>query len=262
MTLTASPPIKASDINVELGRSGTAAFDINGASERALAGVASGAIKFSDFLGKASNSVSYIGKYLIGSGSAPSASISIGTASAARRVVVAVHWGESTAHRSLSSATIGGVAATIHVQAGHFGGATGLGVALISATVPTGTTATLALNFSGSVNSVNVGVWAMEGFDTVVDTGNTQSSVTTAALSLTLSTSAGGVVIGAYTGSTLTHGTGVTWSSITEQYDYDASVRESGAHVSGVSAGTLTFGASQGVISDAGNDMVGVSWTT
>lgn len=52
MTLPASGLIDAAAINVELGRASTAAFDINGATERALAGVASGTISFSSFYGK------------------------------------------------------------------------------------------------------------------------------------------------------------------------------------------------------------------
>ncbi len=46
-------PISIEDINVELGRSATAPFDFDGAEERALAGVSSGAIGLSDFYGKA-----------------------------------------------------------------------------------------------------------------------------------------------------------------------------------------------------------------
>ncbi|WNA15983.1 hypothetical protein XaC1_340 [Xanthomonas phage XaC1] len=44
-----SGTIKASDINVELQRSGNAVFDINNTPERQLAGKPSGLIKFSDF---------------------------------------------------------------------------------------------------------------------------------------------------------------------------------------------------------------------
>ncbi|RJG46639.1 hypothetical protein [Mesorhizobium sp. DCY119] len=50
MTLPSSPPISASQINVELGRAPDAPFSITGAEERALAGVPSGPISFSDFL--------------------------------------------------------------------------------------------------------------------------------------------------------------------------------------------------------------------
>lgn len=44
--------MSASMINVELGRAASAPFDINGSAERALAGVPSGTIRFSDFYGK------------------------------------------------------------------------------------------------------------------------------------------------------------------------------------------------------------------
>lgn len=52
MTLQTSGAISANNINVELGRAGTAAFSMNGSEERALAGVASGLIDFQDFYGK------------------------------------------------------------------------------------------------------------------------------------------------------------------------------------------------------------------
>jgi hypothetical protein len=56
MALQSSGPISANNINVELGRAGTAAFSINGAEERALAEVASGLIDFQDFYGKSASS--------------------------------------------------------------------------------------------------------------------------------------------------------------------------------------------------------------
>lgn len=52
MTLPSSGPLAASDINIELGRAGTARFNIGGPQERALAKVPSGPIAFSDFYGK------------------------------------------------------------------------------------------------------------------------------------------------------------------------------------------------------------------
>lgn len=54
MTLPAAFPLSASQINVELGRAAGAAFDMQGAKERTLAGVAAGAISMSDFLSKSS----------------------------------------------------------------------------------------------------------------------------------------------------------------------------------------------------------------
>jgi hypothetical protein len=57
MPLPPTPPITAQDINVELNRAPTAPFSIIGAEERALAGVPSGAISFTDFLGKSAATV-------------------------------------------------------------------------------------------------------------------------------------------------------------------------------------------------------------
>lgn len=57
MTLQSSFPLKASDINIELGRAGGAPFDIQGAQERALAQVPSGPISFSNFLGKSTRNI-------------------------------------------------------------------------------------------------------------------------------------------------------------------------------------------------------------
>jgi hypothetical protein len=80
MTLPATPPITAQDINVELGRSPTAAFDITGAEERALAGVPSGAISFTDFLGKSAVELSLTPATVVdGSESAGTTIISLAT---------------------------------------------------------------------------------------------------------------------------------------------------------------------------------------
>ena len=77
MTLPVSPnTITAEDINVELGRSATDPFDINGVDERALAGVASGAISFSDFHGKSAAPVvtTYLAEFSITAGDRPESS--------------------------------------------------------------------------------------------------------------------------------------------------------------------------------------------
>ncbi len=60
MTTPASGPLSVqSHINPELGRSGTAAFSMNDAAVRTLAGKASGAISFSDLRGKTAGTVSF-----------------------------------------------------------------------------------------------------------------------------------------------------------------------------------------------------------
>lgn len=61
MALQTTGPISANDINVELGRAGTAPFSLGGTEERALAGVASGLITFNDFYGASSAGVTLDG---------------------------------------------------------------------------------------------------------------------------------------------------------------------------------------------------------
>lgn len=57
MALPSSGSLGANQINIELGRSASAGFSMNGAAERALAGKPSGSISFSDFHGKSSEIV-------------------------------------------------------------------------------------------------------------------------------------------------------------------------------------------------------------
>lgn len=54
MALPSNGSLGANQINIELGRSASAGFSMNGTAERALAGKSSGSISFSDFHGKSS----------------------------------------------------------------------------------------------------------------------------------------------------------------------------------------------------------------
>jgi hypothetical protein len=79
---------------------------------------------------------------------------SLGTAHADRYVIVGVASVAGFA-RTISSATIGGVAATLnHNQNLGFTGR------IISAAVPTGATGDVVLTFSGAMTSCAIGVWA------------------------------------------------------------------------------------------------------
>lgn len=63
MTLQSSGAISANDINIELGRAGTATFSMNGAEERGLAGVPTGVISMSDFYGKSNATIHFQNTY-------------------------------------------------------------------------------------------------------------------------------------------------------------------------------------------------------
>jgi hypothetical protein len=61
MTLQTSGAISLNNVNVELGRSGTASINMNETAVRTLAGKASGAISMSDFYGKSNETITLSG---------------------------------------------------------------------------------------------------------------------------------------------------------------------------------------------------------
>lgn len=112
MTLPAAFPLSASQINIELGRAGSAAFNIQGAEERALAGVPSGPISFSDFLGKSSRGITLTDNRQTptsGGASKTYTACATGSAQANSRIVVMACHGDINTNPGLApTATIGG----------------------------------------------------------------------------------------------------------------------------------------------------------
>jgi hypothetical protein len=119
------------------------------------------------------------------------ASLSVGSAAANRTVIVAISLYAGTA---VSSLTIGGVAATIHLQA--WDGVLA-GVVIASAALPTGTTATVAFTTSANTTERTVGVWAAYGTLTYSTSGSSNIS----APSVTLTAPSAALAIAAYAAS-------------------------------------------------------------
>jgi len=82
----------------------------------------------------------------------------LGVASADRRIVVTMR-GRKLAGGTVSSATIGGVAATIHINRDQASGST----AIISAIVPTGTTGDIVINWSQSQAVTIISAYSIKG---------------------------------------------------------------------------------------------------
>lgn len=124
--------------------------------------------------------VSYVGLTAVGSmvgvDTVSVPSVPIGAAAGDRMVFILVHWTSSTPTAApLSSATIGGVTAKIHVNNGSVPGSGNLlGAAIISALVPTGTTATVGLTFVAGATFHNpfLETYRVTGIvsDTAIDT--------------------------------------------------------------------------------------------
>lgn len=141
------------------------------------------------------------------------AAFSIGAASATRRVIVALTIGASGA-AALTTATIGGVAATVDFDS--LTSANNRRLYFISAVVPTGTTADVVVNFDTTIGRCGIGAWtiadgAATGETDLIDT-------TTLSGTLTVATSAGDAVIAAGISSGQS-GIAYAWTGATERYD-------------------------------------------
>jgi hypothetical protein len=148
----------------------------------------------------AAASVSYTGT-VSGAGftSSHSLSIAVGTAATGRLVVVAVH-ALHTGSVGVSSATIGGVSASISSAVNWSNAGSYYATTFIWAVVPTGTTATVALTLPSNAYVV-LRAWRV--VDLVSTTPGDTATVTTNSskdLSLSIDVVAGGVLIAASTG--------------------------------------------------------------
>jgi len=158
----------------------------------------------------------------------------IGAADPTRRVVVSVNLGYSIASgQTLLSATIAGIAATIHVNM------SGANVnAWISALVPTGTTANIVVTANGA-NCRRCAVMVYRAVNETVTTPHqtvTDNTLTSATLSVAINIPAGGWVAAAaiFNGNAT-----VTWVGVTEQYDLqyaEVTIPRSGGFASGLPA--------------------------
>lgn len=148
------------------------------------------------------------------------ATAGIGAADATRRTVVACHWySTGTGAVTMSSATIGGVAATIHVQASPAGTTVSPGCAIISLLNPTGTTSTIAFTLSTTAARAFIGIYravdesVASPFATVSD-----GTLSSNALDVSLNTPAGWVMAAASI-SSASAGQTFTWVGVGENYD-------------------------------------------
>lgn len=149
----------------------------------------------------------------VNSGSATTYTFSsqaIGTASADRVVVVGTSGGAGNTN-PVSSMTIGGVSAVKAI-----GIVNNTGTEIWYATVTSGTTASVVVNWGGTKNRCGIGVWALTGVTGVGATNTSTSSTAT----LTVSGRTKDIVLAVYGGKD--HAS-VTFTGLTEDYDEDIS---------------------------------------
>lgn len=151
-----------------------------------------------------------------------------GTADA-RRYIIAAIGGRANVASTLDSVTIGGVTAT--QIANVTVGTTGI-AALFAAAVPTGTSGDVVLTFSGGMLRTGCALFSLlSDFDATVPTdAQTDNTLSTNDLSVSLSVPVGGVVIACnHTNAT---STATAWTGVTEDYD-QASAENPGQGYSG-----------------------------
>lgn len=159
---------------------------------------------------------------------------SIGTASADRYVVVgAIGWSGSTADRTVSSLTIGGVSATALQNP-----LTAITNAIFGLTVAAGTTADIVVTYSGSVTFSRIYIYTVTGLNstTPIDSDSVGVSGTTVN-TLTLTTAPNAAIISVGTGGIAT--TSITgWTNLTQNHSALIESNPTSA-ASGVANGTI-----------------------
>jgi hypothetical protein len=189
----------------------------------------------------------------------------IGTASADRLVVVAILSGAAASPRSVSSVTIGGNAATLYgTQSTNTVRARAAFAGLL---VTSGTTADIAVTFSGAMEQAMVTVWALTGAGASFaphDVRFANMSAGSASTSSLIVPQGGAVIAGGYFIDTTAGLTGVTWTGPTEVLDAGgetANGRYSGASLSNQTASAgYTVTATPNLDSDLGGVLCAASF--
>lgn len=180
------------------------------------------------------------------------AGTSIGTAATDRVIVVGVI-GAIGATRNISTVTIDGNATTQIAQAGSGGDSALSG--LYWRAVPSGTTASIVVNFDGGMARAAIAVWAVYGANTTSPVADFASDSDTTGLTLTsqidIPNGGAAIAISNISGTTVTGG---AWTGVNEDFDDQietTSFRYSGAHQNSISQQTnrsvdITWSAASG----------------
>lgn len=138
--------------------------------------------------------------------------LSFGPEFSTRFIVACVAWQGAAA--TLSSATIGGVTATILVQSLNSVGSRG--TAIVCAFVPTGTTGTVVANLSISVLNSSVAVYSVDGLKTATASAIATSNANNPTASLNIAENGAVIAVAVAAFST---SPSASWTGLTEDCD-------------------------------------------
>lgn len=188
-------------------------------------------------------------------------SVDFGAADADRIIVVGVGAYDGGSDMApMVSVTIGGITATVAVQASVINGFGNQAIAaLYAAAVPTGTSGTVSVVFTAAGGGCGIGVYRLLGADGVA-ASDTASDIATP-YSQTVTVPDGGYVIGVgfTNASTTTH----TWGNLTETYDedVDGTTRiHTGASEAFVTGGDTVFTMTPAAVTDTRHLAVWAAW--
>ena len=164
--------------------------------------------------------------------------MSFGTAADNRRLSACVQWDNDGGNtRTISSLTIGGVAATVHQVANSSATDNKVNVAIASASVPTGTSGDVVVTWSGTVDKPHVALWRVTSESgTPIDSDKFESTGD-AAVSVTLTVEPGSVLIAAATAGNAS--ANITWTNATEGQDDTNGAELASAYATVSSGGSL-----------------------
>lgn len=143
----------------------------------------------------------------------------VGAAATGRIVVVEVLWTQSASAKTISSATIGGVTATVLLNGSTIGSASSGSMGLIYAVVPTGTTADVAITMSASVSGMAIAIHSI--YDAASPTPVYSNAVQTTASGDTISDtlSYSGTAFCVAMASYAVTAKSTVWTNATEDFD-------------------------------------------
>lgn len=164
-------------------------------------------------------------------------SSSFGTASSTRRIIVSIAGANNS--RTISSVTIGGVSADIVLQYSASGDNNTVGIAI--ALVPTGTSGSIVVNWSGTQDTTIIGWWAATGLESNTAYATSTNTIPSSPATMDINGLENGFYIGV-AGTSSSTGTN-TWGNATERYDIAIDRASTGADAvttSGLNSYTLT----------------------
>lgn len=162
--------------------------------------------------------------------------VAIGTATDDRLVLVNVNGSHASASgRTVSSVTVGGIAAERLAGAQGASGGT-IRAEIWAAPVPTGTSATIAIEWSGQMESCTIATFAAAGLNQTAPRATANSPTpATGSESVTIDAFEDGIMVACWH---YGNNPAATWSGLDEAYDSEGTTlrRNSGALASGMTA--------------------------